>query len=120
MPSLDEAIQAIVRRRTDLTPLRIEVIGVSQDVIDNILPVLYPSIHFVSTISHAEDCPGLVASLQLDPQQPSHCNVEWTIQSSSTDKGSHSRLVHQQWDHPSTVPLIQQTQKLLSTYSTLF
>jgi hypothetical protein len=65
-----------------LDKIKIEVLGdIHEDIIQNILPVLFPSYDFVSTVSRIGDCIGIQASLSFDEthtdKESAGCHLKW-------------------------------------------
>ena len=73
---LHRELEIIQQHLKGMSPV-VQVMGLSSGLVENILPVLYPSIVFVSGVS-SEDCVGIHATLTLGEQE-NQCYTTWNL-----------------------------------------
>lgn len=61
--------------------LSFEVKGLPEDIVQNILPVLFPSYDFVSSLDTIDNCVGVHGSISFSDSLESVCSLKWNIQS---------------------------------------
>jgi hypothetical protein len=64
LQQLTETIQ-VLQTHDPIKPPQVEVLGLSTDVIQNILPVLFPTVQFVSPVQDLENCLDIDAILSF-------------------------------------------------------
>ncbi len=74
---LHRELESIQQHLKGMSPV-IQVIGLSSSLVENILPVLYPSIVFIPRVS-SSDCVGVHATLTLG-EEDNHCYTTWNLQ----------------------------------------
>ncbi len=73
---LQRELETIQQNLRGLSPV-VQVLGLSSGMIENILPVLFPSVTFVSAIGN-RDCVGIHATVTVGVQNNS-CYTTWSL-----------------------------------------
>jgi len=84
MNMLYDAIRVL---QNNLNTPHIEVIGANQDIITNILPILFPECHFYDHDLLSEgDCININATLKISSSISSKCFTKWELLYIEEDK----------------------------------
>jgi hypothetical protein len=73
---LRQGLDDIQRQLKGVSPV-VQMVGIPTGIVENILPVLFPSVIFVSNRS-SNDCIGIHATLSL-VQEKDHCYTKWNL-----------------------------------------
>jgi hypothetical protein len=73
---LQHELELIQQSLNGMSPV-VQVIGLSPGIVENILPVLFPSITFISKIDNL-DCIGVHATMIVGSEQ-SQCHTTWNL-----------------------------------------
>jgi hypothetical protein len=76
LQGLQHELESIQQRLNGMSPV-VQVIGLASSLVENILPVLFPSITFVSDINSL-DCVGVHATLTMGNEK-NHCYTTWNL-----------------------------------------
>ena len=76
LQGLQHELESIQQRLNGMSPV-VQVIGLASSLVENILPVLFPSITFVSDITSL-NCVGVHATLTMG-REKNHCYTTWNL-----------------------------------------